>query len=251
MGTAEPISSAKPTLNGRRQTRISPPKAKKSLFYSFFGCRRSFYPLYISPNRNPVDFRTVNTGFFGNIFPFEKACELPNTEFTLHHKRGKRVLSPPLAKPISSIQQKDTHMAARKTAAKKKSPAKKKAPAKKAAKKAVVKKAAPAKAPKSIKERYSKTQLLNHLAESTELSRKQVSSVLDELSSVIEAHISKRGAGEFVMPGLFKVITVKKPARKARKGVNPFTGEETVFKAKPASIQIKVRPLKKMKEMAE
>lgn len=139
-------------------------------------------------------------------------------------------------------------MAARKTAAKK-APAKKAAAKKATAKKAV--KAAPAKAPKAIKERYSKTQLLNHLAETSELSRKQVSSVLDELSNVIEGHISKRGAGEFVMPGLFKVVTVKKPAKKARKGINPFTGEETTFKAKPASIQVKIRPLKKMKEMAE
>ncbi|MCW8194680.1 integration host factor [Proteobacteria bacterium 005FR1] len=144
-------------------------------------------------------------------------------------------------------------MAARKTAAKKKAPAKKAAAKKKApaAKKAAAKKAAPAKTPKTIKERYSKTQLLNHLAETTELSRKQVSSVMDELTSVIEAHINKRGAGEFVMPGLFKVVTVKKPARKARKGINPFTGEEVTFKAKPASTQVKIRPLKKMKEMAE
>src|SRR5690606_4167078 len=145
-------------------------------------------------------------------------------------------------------------MAARKTAAKKspakKAAAKKKAPAKAAAKKAVKKAAAPKSAPKAIKERYSKTQLLNHLAETTELSRKQVSSVLDELTNVIEGHISKKGAGEFVLPGLFKVVTVKKPAREARKGVNPFTGEEVTFKAKPASTQVKIRPLKKMKEMA-
>lgn len=144
-------------------------------------------------------------------------------------------------------------MAARKTAAKKKAPAKKAAAKKKApaAKKAAAKKAAPAKTPKTIKERYSKTQLLNHLSESTELSRKQVSAVMDELTNVIGAHINKRGAGEFVMPGLFKVVTVKKPARKARKGINPFTGEEVTFKAKPASTQVKIRPLKKMKEMAE
>ncbi|MGH1471499.1 MAG: HU family DNA-binding protein [Cellvibrionaceae bacterium] len=134
-------------------------------------------------------------------------------------------------------------MAARKTAAKKK------APAKKTAKKAAPK-AAPAKV-KAIKERYSKTQILNHISESTELTRKEVSSVLDELSAIIEGHISKRGAGEFVLPGLMKIVTVKKPAKKARKGINPFTGEETMFKAKPASIQVKVRPLKKMKEMAE
>ncbi len=139
-------------------------------------------------------------------------------------------------------------MAARKAPAKK--PAARKAPAKKApARKAAV--AAPAKKIKSIKERYSKTQVLNQISESTELSRKQVSAVLDELSDIIEGHIMKRGCGEFVLPGLMKIVTVKKPARKARKGINPFTGEETTFAAKPASIQVKIRPLKKLKEMAE
>lgn len=127
-----------------------------------------------------------------------------------------------------------------------------KAPAKKATAPKPAAKAAPeVKKVKPIKERYSKTQLLNHLAEQTELSRKQVSAVLEELNNVIEGHITKRGVGEFVFPGLMKVVTVKKPARKARKGLNPFTGEETTFAAKPASTQVKVRPLKKMKEMAE
>lgn len=136
-------------------------------------------------------------------------------------------------------------MAARKAPAKK-------ATAKTAARKPAAAKAAPeAKKVKAIKERFSKTQLLNHLAEETELSRKQVSAVLDELNNVIEGHIAKRGCGEFVFPGLMKVVTVKKPARKARKGINPFTGEETTFAAKPASTQVKVRPLKKMKEMVE
>jgi len=129
-------------------------------------------------------------------------------------------------------------MAARKTASKK-------APAKKAAA------AAPAKKIKGVSERYNKTQILNQIAENTELSKKQVQSVLDELSDVIEGHIKKRACGEFVLPGLLKITTVKKPARKARKGINPFTGEETTFAAKPASIQVKVRPLKKLKEMAE
>lgn len=134
----------------------------------------------------------------------------------------------------------------------------KKAPAKtttkKAPAKAPAKKAAPAKAVKksslAVKERYSKSDILNHISTQTELSRKQVTAVLDELNTLIEAHISKKGPGEFVLPGLLKVVTVKKPARKARKGINPFTGEETTFAAKPASIQVKVRPLKKMKEMA-
>ncbi|WP_250459518.1 HU family DNA-binding protein [Microbulbifer litoralis] len=124
----------------------------------------------------------------------------------------------------------------------------KKAPAKKtAAKKA----AAPAKKVKAVKEKYTKTQILNQIAENTELSRKQVQSVLDELTDVIHSHVKKRSVGEFALPGLMKITTVKKPAKKARKGINPFTGEETMFKAKPASIQVKVRPLKKLKEMAE
>lgn len=134
-------------------------------------------------------------------------------------------------------------MAARKATAKK-------ATAKKAtAKKAATKQPAARKV-KAITERYNKTQILNQIAENTELSKKQVQSVLDELSDIIEGHVKKRGCGEFVMPGLLKITTVKKPATKARKGINPFTGEETVFKAKPASTAIKVRPLKKLKEMA-
>lgn len=134
-------------------------------------------------------------------------------------------------------------MAAKKAAAKKKAPAKK-APAKKAAA------AAPAKKIKAVSERYSKTQILNQIAENTELSKKQVQSVIDELTDIIEGHVKKRACGEFVLPGLLKITTVKKPAVKARKGINPFTGEETMFKAKPASTQVKVRPLKKLKDMA-
>ncbi len=132
--------------------------------------------------------------------------------------------------------------------------AKKKATAKKTttkAKKAPAKKAVAEKKIKPIAERYSKTQMLTQIAENTELSRKQVQSVLDELTDIIEGHVKKRGCGEFVLPGLMKIATVKKPAKKARKGINPFTGEETVFKAKPASIAVKIRPLKKLKEMAE
>ncbi|HEY7885723.1 MAG TPA: HU family DNA-binding protein [Cellvibrionaceae bacterium] len=131
----------------------------------------------------------------------------------------------------------------------------KKAPAKKApAKKAVAKKpaasAAPARKVAAVRERYNKTQILNEIAENTSLSKKQVQSVLDELTAVIEGHVKKRACGEFVLPGLLKIQTVKKPATKARKGINPFTGEETMFKAKPASVAVKVRPLKKLKEMA-
>ena len=103
---------------------------------------------------------------------------------------------------------------------------------------------------KPIKDKLSKTQILDQIAESTGLARKQVSAVLDSLSDVIEAHVKKNAVGEFVLPGLLKISTVRKPATKARKGINPFTKEEVTFKAKPASTAIKVRPLKKLKDMA-
>lgn len=144
-------------------------------------------------------------------------------------------------------------MAAKKTAKKAvvKKPVAKKTAAKKTPAKAPAKAAAPAKKLTAITERYNKTQILTEIAENTELTKKQVQAVLDSLGDVIERHVKKRAVGEFVFPGLLKIQAVKKPAKKARKGINPFTGEETVFKAKPASIAVKIRPLKKLKEMAE
>ena len=160
---------------------------------------------------------------------------------------------------------KKTKKAAAKKKAAKKAPAKKavkkaakKAPAKKvvkkAAKKAPAKKAAakaPAKKTTAIKDRYNKTQIMTEIADNTGLSKKEVGAVFDELAELMERHVKKRACGEFVLPGLMKVTTVRKPAQKARKGINPFTGEETMFKAKPARTVVKVRPLKKLKEMAE
>ena len=119
---------------------------------------------------------------------------------------------------------------------------------KKAAKK---KAAAPAKRIKAIKEPFTKTQLITELAEQTELTKKQVGSVLDSLSEVIEGHIKRNAAGVFTLPGLLKMKVVRKPATKARKGINPFTGEPTVFKAKPARNVVKILPLKAAKEMAK
>jgi nucleoid DNA-binding protein len=143
-------------------------------------------------------------------------------------------------------------MATKKAAAKKKAPAKKKAAAKKAPakKKVAAKKAAPAKKVTALKDKMTKSQIVASLADSTDLSKKQVNAVLDELNTLIERSIKKRSVGEFTIPGVMKITTVKKPARKARKGINPFTGEETMFKAKPASIAVKIRPLKKLKEYA-
>ena len=142
-------------------------------------------------------------------------------------------------------------MATKKAAAKKKAPAKKAAAKKKApARKAAAKKAAPKKAAPALKAKMTKSQITASIADSTGLSKKQVADVFGELEMLIERSIKKRGVGEFTIPGILKITTVKNPARKARKGINPFTGEETMFKAKPASIAVKIRPLKKLKEFA-
>ena len=119
---------------------------------------------------------------------------------------------------------------------------------KKAAKKAA---AAPAKKAKSIKDAYTKSQLIAAISEDTELTKKQVTAVFDCLGGIIEGHIKRNAAGQFTLPGLLKMKVVRKPATKARKGINPFTGEETVFKAKPARNVIKILPLKAAKEMAK
>lgn len=102
----------------------------------------------------------------------------------------------------------------------------------------------------TLDKKYTKTQIVEHIAESTELTKAQVGSVIDSLGEVINLHIKKRSVGEFVLPGVLKITTVKKPAVKARKGINPFTKEEQMFKAKPASTVVKVRPLKGLKDMA-
>ncbi len=97
----------------------------------------------------------------------------------------------------------------------------------------------------------TKSEVLKSVADATQLSRKQVASVLDALSGLIEKNLGKKGPGIFVVPGLMKITVITKPATKARKGINPFTKEEVVFKAKPARKVIKVRPLKALKEMVK
>lgn len=101
----------------------------------------------------------------------------------------------------------------------------------------------------SGKKAPSKTEVLNNIAEATELSKKQVSAVFDALSGEIESALGKRGPGLFTIPGLCKITVQRKPATKEREGVNPFTGEPTTFKAKPARNVVKVRPLKALKDM--
>ena len=132
----------------------------------------------------------------------------------------------------------------------KKAPAAKSAPAKKpAAAKPAAKPAASAKPAPAITAKMTKSAILNELAERTELSRKQVDSVLTELEVLIERHIKKKGIGEFTLPGLMKIRAVKRPATKKRTGRNPATGEEIVIAAKPATIRVRVAALKRLKEM--
>ena len=97
----------------------------------------------------------------------------------------------------------------------------------------------------------TKSEVITNIAATTELSRKQVASVFDALADQIKAALGKKGPGLFVMPGLLKVMVIQKPAVKARKGINPFTKQEQMFKAKPARKVIKVRPLKALKDMAK
>jgi nucleoid DNA-binding protein len=123
-------------------------------------------------------------------------------------------------------------------------------PAKKAKQKSAVKKVSPKRKVTAVKKPMTKSGVVSELADKTGVTKKQVSSVLDELAVIIERHVKPRSTGKFILPGLMKVEVKKKPATKARKGVNPFTGEETVFKAKPARRVVKVRPLKRLKEMA-
>jgi len=126
---------------------------------------------------------------------------------------------------------------------------KKKSVKKKTAKKKAAKKAVPAKRIAAIKEPMTKTALFVNIAEATELPKKDVMKVFEALSDIINGHIKKNAVGTFTLPGLLKVKTVRKPATKKRKGVNPFTGEDTIFKAKPARTVVKILPLKKMKDM--
>ena len=126
--------------------------------------------------------------------------------------------------------------------------AKAKKPARKPAKKPA-RKAAP-KAPQSIKSVLTKSALVAHLADSAKVAAKDVRTLLAALEETIHASISKKGPRTFVLPGLLKITVTSVPAKKARKGVNPFTGEPTTFKAKPATVKVKVRPMKKLKDAA-
>lgn len=126
--------------------------------------------------------------------------------------------------------------------------AKAKKSVKKSARKAA-RKAAP-KAPPSIKSVLTKSALVAHLAEAAQVAAKDVRALLAALENAIQGSISKKGAGTFMLPGLLKITVTKVAAKPARKGINPFTGEPATFKAKPATVKVKVRPMKKLKDAA-
>ena len=93
----------------------------------------------------------------------------------------------------------------------------------------------------------TKSQIVSAVAGATDLSKKQVGAVLDSLSGVMKKAL--KGPGVFTLPGVCKMRVVKKPATKAREGVNPFTGEKMMIKAKPASKKVRIRALKNLNEM--
>ena len=126
-------------------------------------------------------------------------------------------------------------------------PAKKTAAAKPAAKST---KAAAAPALKPVKETFTKAGLAQHLAEQTGVETKAVKAVMAALELTILASVHKKGAREFTLPGLLKIGVIDVPAKKKRRGIDPVTGQEREFAAKPATVRIKVRALKKIKDAA-
>ena len=102
---------------------------------------------------------------------------------------------------------------------------------------------------KTTKKAPTKSEVLGAIADKTDLTKKQVAAVFGELGSLIAKNLKKSGPGVFTVPGLMKVVVKRMPAVPARKGINPFTKEETIFKAKPARNVVKVRPLKALKDM--
>lgn len=125
---------------------------------------------------------------------------------------------------------------------------------KKAVKKVVKKVSKPCFAAGSLKvsKPFNKSQISGAIAEMACLSKKDANCMLDALFEIVAAHLKKRsGPGEFTLPNVAKFRVVNKPATKARQGINPFTGESMMFAAKPARNIVKIRALKKIKDIAK
>ncbi len=102
-------------------------------------------------------------------------------------------------------------------------------------------------AKKTAKKPPTKSEIFGTISDKTDMSKRDIALVFNELNPIIKK--SLRSSGGFTLPGLCKMTVKRKPARKARKGINPFTGEQMMFKAKPASKAVRIRPLKNVKEM--
>jgi nucleoid DNA-binding protein len=101
----------------------------------------------------------------------------------------------------------------------------------------------------TVKKPMTKTEIVASLSKATDLTKQQVSGLFSELTNLIGRNLNEEGPGVITVPGLMKVKVVRKPATEARKGLNPFTKEETIFKAKPARNVVKILPLKGLKDM--
>mgnify|MGYP000689706639 CR=1 FL=1 len=143
-------------------------------------------------------------------------------------------------------------VATKKKATKKKA-TKKKATKKKAVKavKAVVATESITKLAQKVKKARTKSDTLSLLAHSSGLTKKEVTLVLENMAKLISHDVGKGGPGVFALPGLVKIVRAHKPATKARKGINPFTKEPMMFKAKPARNIVRVRPLKALKDQVK
>ena len=101
----------------------------------------------------------------------------------------------------------------------------------------------------AAKKPMNKTEIMTALSDATGLTKQQVSGLFDELATLIGKNLGEEGPGVFAIPGLMQIKVVRKPATEERKGINPFTKEETIFKAKPAKNVVKINALKKLKDM--
>lgn len=165
-------------------------------------------------------------------------------------KRKATVKKTTKSKVVKKAVRKPVKKVVKKTAAKRK-PVKKVA-AKKPAKKVVAKKVTAVKKPaavKTVSKAYTKSQVMTYMSEQAGITKKEAVAAYEALTGLLAVHLKSKKVGTFAFPGIAKCIVQRKPATKARKGTNPFTGEPTVFKAKPARNVVKVRALKALKDM--
>jgi nucleoid DNA-binding protein len=122
--------------------------------------------------------------------------------------------------------------------------------AKKATKKSTPKAAAKPASPKPIKQVLGKSGLVDYIVNASNVAAKDARAMLSALEGAVVGSVNKNGARTFILPGLLKITVASVPAKPRRQGINPFTKEEQWFAAKPASVRVKVRPLKKLKDAA-